>query len=252
MGLGSELVLLSIGPKGRPRFSPELAYALVAAELFELAQDGRIELLDDRIKLLDRTPIGSIPADEQLKRMASLTNGVGTLSAWLERRAPFRIEIYVDGLRALGVIRLRLTPMGDAGPVRSISVNDPAPFEAAERRLLDICESHGVPAMDDLAFAVLARVGKCADAHLRGWSHRRLRTALDEFVRLYPAGGGPGRSEGSGGAAGPGGAAEELLAECLRLIPELARMAPKKVGDSRTLDQQIGLTPAGRNAALYW
>lgn len=233
MGLGSELVLLSIGPQGRPHFSPELAYALVAGELFELALAGRIELRDDRIKLLDRTPIGSIPEDAHLKRMASLSNGVGTLSAWLERRAVFRIGIYVDGLAALGVVRLRSIPMGNADPVRAISVNEPARFGAAERRLLDICEFHGAPEMDDLAFAVLARVGKCADAHLRGWSHRGLRAALDELVQSYPAHGGP---------------AEGLLAECLRLIPELARIAPKKIGDSRTIDQQIGLTRAAR----YW
>jgi len=234
MGLGSELVLLSIGSRGRPHFSPQLAYSLVVAELFELAQAGRIELRGDRIFLVDRTPIGVPLADEQLHR---LTGGVVNLRVWLERRAPFRIDSYVGELNAGGVISVRTITMGNADPVKGIMLNESARSAAAARRLVEVCERGRAAEGDALAFVVLARAGRAADAHLRGWSNRKRRAAVDGLVRAVPTTDSP---------------AEKLLAACLGLISELSRKAPTKPGDGRTIDQQIGLTRAGRNAALYW
>lgn len=217
MGLGYELVILAIdGEDGRPQFSPELAYSLVAAELVEKAT---------------RMEVRGGDVDEQVAAMLE------KIPARLEGRGPWRIDRYVGDLVAAGVISLSTTSTGRNESVKRIDGRDPKRFAAAERRLLSVCESRADPEFGDLAFAVLAYVGKCADAHLRGWSNRGRRARLDALVGSI------------GDLKNP---AARVLAACVAEIPGLAAKAPTKPGNGHTLDEQIGLTREGRNAALYW
>jgi hypothetical protein len=153
MALGTELTLLAIdaGPE-HVRAEAALPYALVVAELVDLAAAGRITAIDGRIEVLDRSPIGDVLADDTLMRLADLGEDA-SVEQWLERHAPARVEAYLAGLTSED-------PVGDAvGPGA----------EAAAGRLRGLLADAREPlAVRDLAFAVLANA--------TGWPRTHLRT----------------------------------------------------------------------------
>jgi hypothetical protein len=79
---------------------------------------------------------------------------------------------------------------------------------------------------------VLAGTAGLAGPHLHGWDRRRHRARLSAL-----------------GHGGPGDVATSVL----RAGAKAARRLAKRAGlDPRTIDQQIGLTPAARTAASFF
>jgi hypothetical protein len=240
MGLGSDLLLLGVDARGRePRFGPELAYALVSAELVELAFAGRIRLGEDPtdwIELVDGAATGSGLSDAALARLGERTDPP-VVSAWLTACGPYRIGQYVKALSAEGVLAVRAAAVG-SGPRSTLAVLKPERLAAAQGRLLAACASDQTPPLGaELAFAALSYVSSAAEAHLSGFSHRRERARLRELFRHVCSSNDPDL---------------RMLRACVAEIPKLALRQRRDSGDGRTLDERIGLTEAGRNAALYW
>ncbi|HTJ69015.1 MAG TPA: GPP34 family phosphoprotein [Actinospica sp.] len=237
MGLGSELAILAIDSKsGRPRFSADLAYSLAAADLVEMVLNGRIQLRADHDADADPAPasapsFGILFANLRMSKMRTV------IPTWLAERGPKAINKHVDELVASGAITLKPILVGPGESKQAITVHDPDRFATAEQRLQAACAPAADPTFEDLAFAVLANTAKCASPHLHGWSNRAQRRRLDELTQSVDA------------LVAP---AAQFLAVCIASIRELAHNAPKRPGDNRSLDQQIGLTRTGRDAALYW
>jgi hypothetical protein len=145
MALGIDLMSLAIDAEpGYLRVGPELPYALIVAELVDLAVAGRITLRGDLIIVLDRSPIGDVLADDGLTRLADFAHGV-TVDDWLKRQGRWRAEAYLDGIRHDGV-----------------------PSDQLVRHLRAlIADESDPPAVQDLALMVLA--------HATGWPQARLR-----------------------------------------------------------------------------
>ena len=236
MGLGSELVILAIGDGGpKPRFSPELAYALATAELVDLAVAGRLELRGERLVVVDSTRTGEAQDDDVLRAIGRSTKRV-TMPEWLAERGPWRIDAYVKELVAAGVVRVEKLRPRSADGAKTIRIRDADRFARVEERLLRVCDSTTEPTVEELAFAVLARLGKCADAHVRGWGNRARRARLRNLVTTVLDSGDP---------------AIRLLGACIPEIHRLALVAPERISDTRTIDEQIGLSPAGRTIRFW-
>lgn len=237
MGLGGDLVILAIDSRGgQPRFCPDLAYSLAAAELLESAFSGRVRL-EGEDDSAGSAPADGVPSPDAASPHVIDRSAVRDIVTHrLRDYGPWRIDKHVGELAAAGVVAVR-TVSGPGRSVRAITARDTGRFAAVERRLLGLCDSGSEPAIEDLAFAALAEVGKCADAHLRGRANRERRARLRALADSVPE---------------RPGTAGRLLAVCVDVIPGLARKAPKRPGDGRTIDQQIGLTEAGRNAAIFW
>ena len=146
-----QLLLLAVDPDrdGRPRFTPELAPALVLADLLDKTRRGR-------------------PAPD-------------SVADYLRTRAPGRLDCYVDAARELGILEVSVRREGYFGHTR-IRIADRWPLERAVDRVLRILDSAQHPGDRDLAFVVLAhKIGR-AQVLLKGRKHRDRRRRLDALV----------------------------------------------------------------------
>lgn len=65
------LVFVSLGPEGNRRSSTPTSYAVPALALAELAQRGRVDLVDKRVVARDRSRTGVTLLDDMLERIAA-------------------------------------------------------------------------------------------------------------------------------------------------------------------------------------
>jgi hypothetical protein len=218
-----DLVLCAIDAgSGRVRFGPRLSYALPVAELADLEAAGRVAVRADGLFLLDTTSTGEPHADAALSALDEKWPPPAaplTVLWWVRWRGPRRIDSYLSAVSHAGVIDIT------AG---ALTVLDPGPVHAAAARLTAVLQDPE-PTRGDIAFVVLADAARVARPHLRGWDHRKHRACLRRL-----------RREAVRGDAG------RLLREGRRAIAMLSGLA---TSDSRTIDQQIGLTPSARRAA---
>jgi Golgi phosphoprotein 3 GPP34 len=223
---GMDLVLCAIdADTGQVRFGPRLSYALAVAELADLEAAERIAVRADGLALLDMAPTEEPHADEALSALDEKWPPQGsplTVLWWARWRGPRRIDPYLSAAWHAGI-----TDVTDG----VLTVLDSGPIHAAAARLLSVLEDRE-PTRADVAFVVLADAARVARPHLRGWDHRkhraRLRRVCREVVR-----GDDGR----------------LLREGRKAISVLSSIA---TSDPRNFDQQIGLTPNARRAAIWF
>jgi hypothetical protein len=226
MSSGMDLVLCAIdADSGRVRFGPRLSYALAVAELADLEAADRVSVRSDGLALLDATSTGEPHADEALSALDEKWPPPAsplTVLWWARWRGPRRIDPYLSAASHAGVIDIT---------DRALTVLDPAPIHAAAARLIAVLEDRQ-PTREDVAFIVLADAARVARPHLPGWEHRKHRARLRR-LRREAVRGDPGR----------------LLREGRRAIAVLSSSA---TSDSRTFDQQIGLTPGARRTARWF
>jgi hypothetical protein len=221
MGLGAELTLLAVHAgtsSGGLNTGPSLDYALVVAELVDLAAAGRIAVHDGVIEVLDRMQIGEALSDDSLARIADLARNGGpgaTVAQWVESRGQWRVRTYLAGLRYEHVVREPSTPRGPAPP---IEIADTLRAEAVVRRLRTLMDTDADPAsVQDLAFAVLAGFTDWPRVHLRVVADRRRRERLKQLSAAVAGSRGFPRL-----AQDP---ALPLLREGLRAVRRLSRAA---------------------------
>jgi hypothetical protein len=215
MGLGADLTLLAIhaDASGRAGAGPALDYALTVAELVDLAAAGRIAVRGGAIAVLDRMPVGDVPADDSLAGLADLGEPGQSVAQWVERRGRWRFEAYLAGLRYDHVLR----DPSAARPER-IEIADTLRAEAPVRRLRVLMDAAAdPPSVTDLAFVALAEYTGWPQAHLGIAAHRRHRARLK---RLAAA---------AAGSAQPPGYPEDpafpVLRQGLRAVARLGRAA---------------------------
>lgn len=185
MGLGIDLMLLAIDAEpGYLRVGSKLPYALVVAELVDLAVAGRITLRGELIEVLDRSPTGDVLADDSLARLADLGRGL-RVEEWLERRGRWHVEAYLAGLRYEHVLRdSSATAIGSG----QIEIADSLRAAEPVHRLRALMAAERAPsAVDDVAFMVLADATGWPRAHLRLPTHRHHRARLKRVTASVAA-----------------------------------------------------------------
>ncbi len=222
---GMDLVLCAIDAgSGQCWFGPRLSNALAVAELADLEAAERIAVRADGLALLDTTSTEEPHADEALSALDEKWPPRGsplTVLWWARWRGPRRIDPYLSAAWHAGI-----TDVTDG----VLTVLDPGPIHAAAARLISVLEDRE-PTREDVAFAVLADAAQVARPHLRGRDHRKHRARLRR-VRREAVRGDYGR----------------LLREGRKAISVLSSIA---TSDPRGFDQQIGLTPSARRAAIW-
>ncbi|RKN46502.1 GOLPH3/VPS74 family protein [Micromonospora endolithica] len=103
--LAHDLVLLSYDDAGTDRLGrPALDHGLAGALLVELALAGRIAVEDDRLAVVDPTPVGQAQLDAALARIAAEPKRRRPRD-WITRLAGDLPEQVLDGLVTAGVLR---------------------------------------------------------------------------------------------------------------------------------------------------
>jgi hypothetical protein len=230
VSIGMDLLLCAIdASSGQARFGPKLSYALPVAEVVHLVHAGRIGLREDHLVITDPKPTGEPLADSALTDLQlPVTYPPLTVQAWVKWRGPHRIDPYLNAAAGTGIVKI--VTDGESGH-KTLTVTDPEPISQAARRLIAVLDDPA-PAFGDVAYAVLADAAAIAQPHLRGWDQRKRRARLSALRR----------STADGGAA-------QVLREGQKAISELSRLA---AADPRSINQRIGLTPAGRTAAKFF
>jgi hypothetical protein len=227
MDTGTDLLLLAIDPdSGQTRFGPRLSYALPVGELTDLVRAGRLGLEENNLVVISAKPTGQAQADSALTVLAE-HSGPLSVASWVRWRGPRRIDPYLHAAVDAGIVHI----VTAGSPERKlISVDDAGPIRSAMRKLIAVLDEPEA-SFADIAFAVLADTAGLAGPHLPGWDRRRHRARLSALDH-----------------AGPG----EVAASVLRTGAKAARRLARRAGlDPRTIDQQIGLTPAARTAASF-
>lgn len=227
MDTGTDLLLLAIDPdSGQTRFGPRLSYALPVAELTDLVQAGRLGLDENNLVVINAKPTGQAQADSALTVLAEHPEPL-SVGSWVKWRGPRRIDPYLHDAVDAGIVHI----VTAGSPERTvISVDDAERIRSATRKLIAVLDEPEA-SFADTAFAVLAGTAGLTGPHLHGWDRRRHRARLSALDH-----------------AGPG----EVATSVLRAGAEAARRLAKRAGlDPRTIDQQIGLTPAARTAAIF-
>jgi hypothetical protein len=103
--LGDDLVLLSVWQGGGRLTAPNVTgVGLMGAELVRLAANGRVQIDDDRITVLDPAPTGDAEADEALAGLAAQRRPPRP-RAWCSRPRRGICDAYLARLAAAGVLR---------------------------------------------------------------------------------------------------------------------------------------------------
>jgi hypothetical protein len=231
VAIAMDLLLCAIDARsGQAHFGPKLSYALPVAEMIHLVQAGRVELRDDHLAIIDAEPTGEPIADSALTDVQHLpaTYPPLTVHSWVSWRGPHRIELYLKSAVDAGIVKI--VTDGQPGH-KTLTVTDPARIDQVTCRLTAVLDETA-PGFDDVAFVVLADAAGIARPQLHGRDERRRRSRLSTLRR----------TKADGDAA-------QVLHSGLKAIAELSRLA---AADPRSIDRRIGLTPAGRTAAMLF
>ncbi|MEY9926159.1 hypothetical protein ABH926_000781 [Catenulispora sp. GP43] len=197
--LGEDLLLLAIKPDGRLG-STSLQYALAGSELVRLASRRRVDVVKDRIVVLDPRPTGDPNLDVALSGIAAKSRPPGA-KAWVGAPRRGIIKIYQEQAEARGVVRADRRPgfLG-LGTVTRWAVADVGRLADVRSRLDTIAYSAGPvdsaqAALGGLVYAaglhkVLypGRAGKAAQDRLKTVARKKgdtapIRSAVEGAIR---------------------------------------------------------------------
>jgi hypothetical protein len=109
---------------GRPlRVSSNIGYGLAGAALVELELAGRISVLDGKLELLDRSPVGDPVLDAVLERVVSVER-LHKADWWVQRLQSRLRDKVLARLVERGVLRLERRPVLRVFSVRRYPVVD--------------------------------------------------------------------------------------------------------------------------------
>ena len=156
--LTDDLILLAARPDGRLGVPPRLRFGISGAELVRLAAARRVDVVEDRIVVLDTAPTGDPLLDEAL---ALMTGGERPLTAkaYIARARPRLVERYLARLKDGGMIQADRRMVLGFIPVTRWVVTDTARVARARATLQAVADSTGTvepakAALAGLAYAV--------------------------------------------------------------------------------------------------
>ena len=140
--LGEQLLLLSLDDEsGTAKESAKVGLAISAASLLELALAGRIDVADDKVTVLDATPVGEPALDTALAAIGGKDDPAGTKD-WINQLKTDAVGRANAGLIEKGLVREEKKKVLGLFPVRRYPEADGS-VEAAVRQRLDAAVLHG-------------------------------------------------------------------------------------------------------------
>lgn len=209
--LGEDLLLLALlAGHGSLRRDYGISFALMGAELVQLAALGRVGVTDDNITVESTEPAGDTELDAALTALAGEPGPLRT-GEWVARPQEGLPGGYLARLAAAGVI----SPAGRF--YRRWRFTDPARVAAARQRLDAIARSAGPIGLGEAAYAGLACAAGLDRRLYPDRAGRAQRRRLLEIAQgggtAGPAGGGPADPAQAAGQAAAAAAAAPASAE---------------------------------------
>ncbi|MFI5678360.1 GOLPH3/VPS74 family protein [Streptomyces cellulosae] len=134
--LGEQLLLLSLDDESGSAKEPvKVALAISAASLVELALAGRIDVTDDKVTVVDATPLGEPALDTALAAIVD-KDKPGRTRDWINRLKTDAVARANTGLVEKGLVREERKKVLGLFPVRRYPEADGS-VEAAVRQRLD-------------------------------------------------------------------------------------------------------------------
>ncbi|MFJ7078668.1 GPP34 family phosphoprotein [Streptomyces sp. NPDC098781] len=179
--LGEQLLLLSLDDKsGTAKESAKVAPAISAAVLVELALAGRIDVTDDRVTVVDATPLGEPALDTALADIDG-TDKARSTKDWIIRLGTDAVAGANRGLVEKGLVREEKKKVLGLFPVRRYPEADGS-AEAGVRQRLDAVVLRG--AAPDERTASLVALLHGAKLHRLAFPDadaREVRTAMESI-----------------------------------------------------------------------
>jgi hypothetical protein len=134
--LGEQLLLLSLDDEsGTAKESAKVALAISAASLVELVLAGRIDVTDDKVTVVDATPLGEPALDTALAAIGG-KGSPGKTKDWITQLKTDAVARANTGLIEKGLVREEKKKVLGLFPVRRYPEADGS-VEAAVRQRLD-------------------------------------------------------------------------------------------------------------------
>ena len=190
--LGEDLLLLALDAgRGSLERTFVISYALMGAELVQLAASGRIDIVDDQIVVKNAAPTGDADLDAALARIAEQASPPRP-GEWVARPPPHINSRYLQRLSGAGLIcqetRFRITSWVQSSdfvpwpaPTRW-RISDAARLTEARERLDVIACSVGASDLSQTAYAALACALRLDRLLYRGRRRRAERDRLREIA----------------------------------------------------------------------
>lgn len=184
MTLGDELLLLAIDPHGgRIRVARRLGIALRLAELLDLVQAGRIEVLPGTgvVNVRDTTRTADRRLSNTLRRLRS-SSPAPTVATWIASTPPGLVREYLSRLEDQKAVRVDRGTSRQPRVPPGVELRDRARQSALRQRVVGVARGEGSGAdggeAEQSAFALAVLTHACGlDARLfhgpRGWMIRR-------------------------------------------------------------------------------
>lgn len=181
--LGEQLLLLSLDDEsGTARESAKVALAISAASLVELALAGRIDVADDKVTVVDTTPLGEPALDSALAAIGG-KDRPGKTKDWITQGKTDAVARANTGLIEKGLVREEKKKVLGVFPVRRYPEADGS-VEAAVRQRLDAVVLQG--AAPDARTASLVALLHGAKLHRLAFPDadaRRVATAMESIAQ---------------------------------------------------------------------
>ena len=213
MSMGAELVLLAIDDRrGEVRNGRQVALVVAAAELVELALDGRIGLSGAHLTVREMGGVTDPELSSALMKLSTEQRPM-TVEAWLAARGDLgRVRRYVLALARVGAVRVddASKPLAGKDPM-VVHVGNSDSTQAAVNRFRGVAKGAHASVTDE-AYAALADAAGLTSTYLGGLSNRRARARVATLTAH--------RSEPP---AEPGRTALAIVRAAVRAIAEAAR-----------------------------
>jgi hypothetical protein len=180
--LPEELLLFAYDDvTGRPlRNSTNVSYGLAGAVLVELDLAGRITVLDGRLSVLDRAPVGDPVLDAALERIVSVAKP--RKPEWFVVRLQSRLRDKVlTRLVERGVLRMERTPVLRVFSVRRYPMVDGGIKSAARAQLERVVVHNGLPDARTAALATLLQACGLARPIFPELSRKQLKSRMGQL-----------------------------------------------------------------------
>jgi len=158
--LGEQLLLLSLDDEsGTAKESAKVALAISAASLVELALAGRIDVTDDKVTVVDATPLGEPALDAALTEIVG-KDKPGRTKDWIHQLKKDAVAGANTGLIEKGLVREEKKKVLGLFPVRRYPEADGSAEAAVRQRLDEVVLRGATPDERTASLVALLHGGK--------------------------------------------------------------------------------------------
>ena len=179
--LGEQLLLLSLDDEsGTAKEAAKVAPAISAASLVELALAGRIDVTDDKVTVVDETPLGVPALDAALAAVAG-KDKPGRTKDWINQLKTDAVARANAGLIEKGLVREEKKKVLGLFPVRRYPEADGSSEAAVRQRLDEVVLRDATPDERTASLVALLHGAKLHRLAFPDADARQVRAAMESI-----------------------------------------------------------------------